>query len=100
MVSGYQSTGIAIVRKKQHTSADALGVRLRAWSGDFKPQREMLTTHIVFLAFLESGVSGSALLALQVFSVQTQEDQPAKASDGFGQKVNDEGFFKVISAAW
>ena len=32
------------------------------------------------------------------FRLKTQEDQPAKVSDGFGQKVNDEEFVKVISA--
>jgi hypothetical protein len=32
------------------------------------------------------------------FQQNTREDQPAKVSDGFGQKVNDEGFVKIVLA--
>ena len=51
-------------------------------------------------AIWESGFPSNGLLVFEAFSVKHQEDQPAKVSDGFGQKVYDEGFVKVISAVW
>jgi hypothetical protein len=53
--------------------------------------------HCSACAFLGSGVPNNRLLDVEAFLVKHQEDQPAKVSDGFGQKVYDEGFVKVIS---
>ena len=62
--------------------------------------RNVDNVHCNGCAFLGSGVPNNRLLVVEAFSVKHQEDQPAKVSDGFGQKVYDEGFVKVISSVW
>ena len=58
------------------------------------------SVHFKKRAFLGSGVPNNEFSGIGAIQVKTQEDQPAKVSDGFGQKVNDEEFVKVISSVW
>jgi hypothetical protein len=62
--------------------------------------RNVEKMHGFSCAYGDPAFPAAGYLFSRHFQHNTREDQPAKVSDGFGQKVYDEGYFKVISSVW